>query len=106
VPQLVDHYHRPAVRDQPEPLSAIIRNRCPGSSGISVRDRPDYAPAPIVLVTPTVFSLQFHRRYLKVDAVDVASGGPQIGPPLVHHSGGLNSPSLSQTQVSRVRDGG
>src|SRR5579875_1746833 len=37
------------------------------------------SPAPIVLVTPTVFSLQFHRRYLKVDAVDVASGGPPGG---------------------------
>jgi len=43
VPSLVDHHHRPAVRDQPEPLSALSRNRCPGSSGIGVRDRPDYA---------------------------------------------------------------
>jgi len=39
----VDHRHRPVVRDQPERVSAFSRNRCPGSSGIGVRDRPDYA---------------------------------------------------------------
>ena len=32
--------------------------------------------APSVLPTTTVFALQFLRRYLKVDAVVVASGGP------------------------------
>jgi hypothetical protein len=45
MPSLVDHRHRPAVRDQPERVSAFIRNRCPGSSGIGVRKQPDYSPA-------------------------------------------------------------
>jgi len=40
VPSLVDH---PAVRDQPEPVSVITRNRCPPSPGTGVRDQPDYA---------------------------------------------------------------
>ena len=43
MPSLVDHRHRPAVRDQPERVSAFIRNRCPGSSGIGVRKQPDYS---------------------------------------------------------------
>jgi hypothetical protein len=66
VPSLVDHRHRPVVRDQPERVSAFSRNRCPGSSGIGVRDRPDYAVrtqraatlAPAQAANPT----RFHGR--------------------------------------------
>jgi len=44
-----------------------------------------------VLVTTTVFSLRFLRRYSEVDAGVVASGGAQVGLPHLHHSGGYNA---------------